>query len=213
MTIKAKPAFQSALDDDADASLIQPSHWNAGFDLSLDGPTKLIGKAASGNGAAEEIDYGTWFKVESGILKPKVRRSAVRKGSDGASANYSTGVNLMAFDTVISDDESLWNSANNRFIVPAGVSWVQLHTVIQFTTSVTANSGFYMGFYKNGLNTYAPTSNVQVGSGGTYTNPRFALTSPPLDVVEGDYFDVRFQLSDSAAALAQNSNFIMQLLG
>lgn len=68
MTISAKHAKVSNVADTGDSSLIQPSHWNAEHALTLAGPA-LIGRAAAGNGAAQEITLGQGLALSpAGVL-------------------------------------------------------------------------------------------------------------------------------------------------
>lgn len=60
MTTTVLPIYQSALSDvaaDTAAGKVTPTRWNQGSAIKLDGPA-VLGKAASGNGAVEEIPLG-----------------------------------------------------------------------------------------------------------------------------------------------------------
>jgi hypothetical protein len=54
MTVSLKHAFASGKADGADATLVQPSNWNAEHSLQL-ATNKLLGRVTAGTGAAEEI--------------------------------------------------------------------------------------------------------------------------------------------------------------
>jgi hypothetical protein len=54
MTVSLKHAFASGKTDGADATLVQPSNWNAEHSLQL-ATNKLLGRVTAGTGAAEEI--------------------------------------------------------------------------------------------------------------------------------------------------------------
>lgn len=55
MTISLKHAFQSAKGDPPDTTLVRPSNWNAEHTLTM-ATAKVLGRATSGTGAAEELD-------------------------------------------------------------------------------------------------------------------------------------------------------------
>jgi len=54
MAVSLKHAFSSGKLDGADTSLVQPSNWNAEHTLTI-GTGKILGRAASGDGAAQEV--------------------------------------------------------------------------------------------------------------------------------------------------------------
>lgn len=54
MTISVKHAFQSAKGDGTDATLVQPTNWNAEHTL-LCATDRLLGRTTAGSGAVEEI--------------------------------------------------------------------------------------------------------------------------------------------------------------
>lgn len=67
MAIEVKHKFQSTQDDSANTDLVQPSNWNDTHDLTLDGQ-RLLGRHASGNGEAQEIELGTGLSFVGGKL-------------------------------------------------------------------------------------------------------------------------------------------------
>lgn len=67
MAISLKHAFTSGKSDGADASLVQPSNWNAEHTLTL-GTGRLLGRTTAGTGAAEEISAGTGLTLSGGSL-------------------------------------------------------------------------------------------------------------------------------------------------
>jgi hypothetical protein len=54
MAVSLKHAFSSGKLDGADNSLVQPSNWNAEHTLTI-GTGKILGRAASTDGAAQEV--------------------------------------------------------------------------------------------------------------------------------------------------------------
>jgi len=67
MTISLKHNFTSAKSDGADATLVQPSNWNAEHTLQL-ATGKLVGRTTASTGAAEEIAVSGDLLLSSGTL-------------------------------------------------------------------------------------------------------------------------------------------------
>ncbi len=67
MTVSLKHAFASAKADSGDATLIQPSNWNAEHTLTQ-ATGKLLGRSTAGVGATEEISVGTGLSLSGGTL-------------------------------------------------------------------------------------------------------------------------------------------------
>lgn len=67
MVVSLKHAFQSAVSDSGDTTLVQPSNWNAEHTLTL-ATGRLLGRTSAGAGAAEEISAGTGLSLSGGTL-------------------------------------------------------------------------------------------------------------------------------------------------
>jgi hypothetical protein len=67
MAISLKHAFNSGKSDGVDATLVQPSNWNAEHTLQLD-TGKLVGRTTASTGAAEEIAVSGDLLLSSGTL-------------------------------------------------------------------------------------------------------------------------------------------------
>ena len=67
MTVSLKHTFQSAKDDSADPTVIQPSNWNEEHELTL-ATNKVLGRATAGTGTAEELSVGAALSVSGGTL-------------------------------------------------------------------------------------------------------------------------------------------------
>lgn len=99
------------------------------------------------------------------------------------------------FNSVIYDTSSLWDSANNRFVIPAGVSYVRLTANCQFEDLQQA--GTITLFVANTAGGVVPGTISPVwrsGTGGLPTNVNI-VHSPVLPVVEGDTFRLRANAS------------------
>jgi hypothetical protein len=80
MALSLKHSFNSPKSDGTDATLVQPSNWNAEHSLTL-GTAKLVGRTTSGTGAAEEISVGAGLTLSAGSLTGNVVTVAGRTGA------------------------------------------------------------------------------------------------------------------------------------
>jgi len=90
MTVSLKHAFASARGDGADASLVQPSNWNAEHTLTL-ASSRLLGRTTSGTGAAEEISVGSRLLLSSGTLGFSTSAETLLAGALQTSGGSMTG--------------------------------------------------------------------------------------------------------------------------
>jgi len=67
MAISLKHAFNSGKTDGADATLVQPSNWNAEHTLQM-ATSKLLGRTTASTGAVEEIAVSSDLSLSSGTL-------------------------------------------------------------------------------------------------------------------------------------------------
>ena len=67
MTVSLKHTKTSAIPDAGDATLVQPSDWNAEHDLTI-ATGKLVGRTTAGTGTIEEITVGTGLLLSGGTL-------------------------------------------------------------------------------------------------------------------------------------------------
>jgi len=67
MTISLKHTFQSGISDGGDATLVQPSNWNAEHSISM-ATNKLVGRGTTGTGSPEEITLGSNLSLSATTL-------------------------------------------------------------------------------------------------------------------------------------------------
>ena len=67
MTVSLKHAFTSPKTDGTDATLVQPSNWNAEHSLQL-ATNRLLGRTTAGTGVAEEISVAGNLTLSGGVL-------------------------------------------------------------------------------------------------------------------------------------------------
>jgi hypothetical protein len=93
MVIRVKHGFTSVKTDGADATQVQPSHWNADHTLQITGPA-LVGRETASLGDAAEISIGSGLTLSGGVL------AATGGGGGGANLTSSTTSTSV---TVLSD--------------------------------------------------------------------------------------------------------------
>lgn len=98
MALSLKHAFTSPKSDGTDATLVQPSNWNAEHTLTL-GTAKLVGRTSSGTGTAEEISVGAGLTLSAGSLTGNVVTVAGRTGAVTLAVADVTGAAPLASPT------------------------------------------------------------------------------------------------------------------
>lgn len=89
------------------------------------------------------------------------------------------------------------SSASNKFVVPAGVSVVQVTACARWAAN---SSGYrYMYVSKNGVNRVVGSGGSTVWPGDTSFEPRTLITTAPFEVVEGDEIQVIVEQNSGAA--------------
>ncbi len=127
-------------------------------------------------------------------------------------ANYSTQT-AIPWDKEVYDTDAIHDlvTLNTRMTVPAGASKVQLHGTVLVTG---ATSGEFANLYltKNGVQTSVGLSGQTVEVTGTTFS--LSITSPPLDVVGGDYFELELEIETDASITLDNDRswFAMEIV-
>tara|TARA_R110000868_G_scaffold300126_1_gene560494 strand:- start:31066 stop:32655 length:1590 start_codon:yes stop_codon:yes gene_type:complete len=101
MAISLKHAFNSGKTDGADATLVQPSNWNAEHTLQM-ATSKLLGRTTASTGAAEEIAVSGDLSLASGTLglaSPLATALPVTSGGTGKTTANAALTNLTTFTT------------------------------------------------------------------------------------------------------------------
>lgn len=121
---------------------------------------------------------------------------------------------VLTWHTAEYDTLSFWSAgAPSRITIPAGVSKVRLNTIVDFAP-LAGIAWFTLRIFKNG-STYPlfgaqNSSRVQYG----YTSNTVSAITAALDVVEGDYFEVRLDTSSASLSPMQPaiSSFAVEVL-
>jgi hypothetical protein len=179
MTVSLKHTFQSAKTDSSDATIVQPSNWNAEHQLTL-ATNKVLGRATAGTGAAEELSVGTALSVSGGTLA--VTTVPAANGGTGLTSPGTAG-------NVLTSTGTGWTSS------PAG-SVALLASVaptaaanVDFLTTFTSDYDAYLITLQSILPaTSSQTLNMQVAVGGTAqsSSNTYRSGSPGINVVSFD---------------------------
>jgi hypothetical protein len=142
--------------------------------------------------------------------------SSVQKPFMGAMAKLSGDKNITApsepfpWDVTEYDTDAFWSAGTpGSFTVPAGVSMVQLFAFLEFANgSFSSSNVVFLGIKKNGVD-YVVAHSGQPG----YADSPIAVASPPIKVVEGDYFEIRWNTSNTGSLVVETgSSFAIQVL-
>lgn len=125
---------------------------------------------------------------------PPFMGALVVKTVNQSGANFSGGAVIPWDDEVYDEGGFHDNSTNNsRLTVPDGVTKVRLSGQIQMG-NVTSNTAFTAVVFKNGAG-FVGMPEVELNLSDTF--PRCNLHSAVVDVVPGDYFELRLDIGDS----------------
>jgi hypothetical protein len=141
------------------------------------------------------------------------RGALVTLSANQVGVNWTSATNYVAFDAKVYDTDGIWSAASNtRLTVPAGVSKVRLSANVSLENGTTgekltaaidkARNGFL------GQAASFPTFLAPTGSA------RANFRTPALNVVPGDYFEVRAVVqADTAVDPQQNQTwFAMEIV-
>lgn len=128
-----------------------------------------------------------------------------------STTDFSGGLTKLPFDTARFDPESLFDNGNDRLVVPAGVTKVELRLNVSISALIT-QADRRVEIWKNGSATYHGNAKGNHGTDGVI----FAETVETgiLDVAENDYFEVfLFLAGDSTTTIsAADLNFTMTIV-
>lgn len=102
---------------------------------------------------------------------------------------------ILDFDSTVYDTNAFWSGANpSRFTIPAGISKVVITLGVVFALNGTGyrlaalfkNNSSFSGGFRESQNAIGTTADS------------FSTVSPVLDVVQGDFFDIRIRQNSGA---------------
>jgi uncharacterized protein YjlB len=147
------------------------------------------------------LDNRTWLSIEAvESIAPATtpRGCLVHNTADLTVKDYSTAA-AVTFDAEVYDTDDLHDNVtnNSRITIPAGVTHVRLSGQMYVNGTLTGASYLGLQIRKNGAVDYPGSSLILVETSG----PTFgyaAVTSPVLEVIEGDYFEMYALCEDSS---------------
>jgi len=204
--------------DGADGAAGQgvPAGGTAGQVLAkIDGTdynTEWVAQSGGGGGASAiddltDVDTSTtaptagqalvWNDTDS-VWEPGNVAAAGGGSVKAAKGLFTTNFDVPATtDTILSiastefDTDGFWSAGSpTRFTVPADTSWVVLTANVVARQLQTASTDYILRFKKNGVNFQSVTVDNQ------FWGPP-AMTSGPLEVVAGDYFELEVWCTDA----------------
>ena len=181
-------------------------------------PAAVVGQAAIYVDVADGnlkviFGDGNIFTIAQDAATGTFRGALVTLSADIASADYTSAIFAIPFDNEAQDTDDIHdNSTNNtRLTVPDGVTFVELVGTLRYTGG-TADDYTFLGIYKGGLLTYdGAVTTRHAGSAGVHN---LTLSSPPLAVTGGDYFELFMIISTDTSIVITDlaTSFSMKIL-
>lgn len=160
-------------------------------------------------------DVANTFTIDSsggggggGFPAPTFKGAMVKLTSDEVSPAFPY---IVVWDAAEYDTNVFWSAgAPTRLTIPAGVTKVRLHGSILAEATLTVGADLSLIIHKNGTAVYV--GSVTEGMDAVFTTVVGAITSPVLSVIAGDYFELRFNSTDTTVTIEQNSTFSIEVL-
>lgn len=162
MAISFKHAFTSAKVDGTDSTLIQPSNWNAEHTLTM-GAGKVLGRDASGSGAAQEL----------AISVDATQQSMIPPSGSTAARPVTALAGMLRYNTSLSQFEGYYNSVWNQFpslngsnTFTGSMTLSSASGSYRFRITGPSGSGKYVVFQTAGTTRWEIGSNSSAETGG-----------------------------------------------
>jgi len=144
MAISVTHPFVSAKLDDADATLVRPSNWNAAHTITM-ATNKLMGRATAATGAVEEISLGTSLSFAGTTLNAVQSVSAASRllgrgsaSGAGAAEEITLGAGLSMTGTTLAA-----TAATATTTAPQGRLTLATATPVMTTTQAAKTTLYY----------------------------------------------------------------------
>lgn len=150
------------------------------------------------------------YPGELGMYRPF--RGAMAKQNADRALSATLPIAPVPWDGVDYDTNTFWSAGSpGRFTIPAGVKKIRLQAMLQFLTGTFATTTITtsLGFMKNGSSTFR--GNAYGANTPGYTDASFTAVSGIIPVVEGDYFEVRWNTSRTGAATIEAARSFFQI--
>ena len=172
----------------------------------------LTGVTASGSigiqsagtlvGTATTINFGSGATITNNVASVSVGSTTRFVGARMYHNDYSvtasgSWTSVENYDGVTLDTNSFTNATNGRFTIPAGVSKIKLSTNVRVVANGNTNNQWMIS--KNGtlLDPTAGGFNIDIDGTSGYNNPGAFGQTAIIDVVEGDYFNLAYYVSNT----------------
>ena len=165
--------------------------------IGIQSAGSLIGTASTIN--FTDLSVSVSNDIASVSVGSSIRFVGARMYHDNYSVTASGGWTAVTnFDGTPIDTNSFSNTTNGRFTIPAGVSKVKISTGIKVVANGNTNNQWTI--YKNGSQIAIIDGGFNIDIDGTsgYSNPGTFGQTAIISVVEGDYFNLRYYVSNTA---------------
>lgn len=148
----------------------------------------------------------------AGPAAQKVRGAMAKKAVDQTAANYSAAPSI-AWDSEVYDTNAIHDNVTNntRFTVPAGVTFVEIGCLASLSL-VAGDTIMSLAAKKNGSTAFDGACAVTDTTPAGNPDPDLFVTSGPIPVVAGDYFEWQLYSLDGSITVNAKSNAWMRLL-
>jgi hypothetical protein len=169
---------------------------SGGGSIGIQSAGSLIGTASTINFTAGSVSVSN--DIASVSVGSSIRFVGARMYNDNYSVTASGSWTAVTnFDGTSIDTNSFANTTNGTFTIPAGVSKVKISTNIRVVANGNTNNQWQI--YKNGSEFAVIDGGLNIDIDGTsgYSNPGTFGQTAIISVVEGDYFKLRYFVSNT----------------
>lgn len=130
----------------------------------------------------------TRFSISTGAT-PYPVGAMVSQITPQAIANDTT--TPITFGSAVYNNHAIWSAGSpTRLTVPAGVSYVKVYGSVRFAVVTSSGASFVLNIFKNGSTSYMGDPRTVQTGGTAPQNYQMIVSSPPLNVTAGDYFEL-----------------------
>lgn len=201
------------------------SEWEVGKGTLTTGTPWTMSRdtilASSNAGAAVNFSAGTkvvYCDMPASVLvnSRPLMGALVYYPSNVTAQNWTAGTILTGFTAETYDTHGFHDNATNpsRLTIPSGLGITRVRLSGQLKVSALGTAGtFNLRIYKNGVGVYSGEPEVLFASTTASSAAAANISSPPLDCVAGDYFELRvFVTGDTSLdAVATSTWFAIEV--
>lgn len=181
------------------------------YTLARAGAQAVVASSNSGNAVAftDASTHTVLLPVDS-VLARQADNSAARVVLDADLIEQSSGIVGVPWDTAEFDDEGFFDAAGNtvRLTIPAGSGITRVNVTSNLHATILTNASYSQGIWHN--SGIIAEYRAEIGSG---QEARACVSTGPVDVSEGDLFEVRASSFTFGWTIkSSGSNFSIQVL-